>query len=44
MAMSPVVMLLHCTVCASIQVIDFKDTFADTLATLTDFNTNEMSN
>jgi hypothetical protein len=43
MAMSPVVMLLYCTVCASIQVLDFKDTFTDTVATLTDFNTHQMS-
>ncbi|MCO5355789.1 hypothetical protein [Acidovorax kalamii] len=42
MAMSPVVMLLYCTVCASIQVLDFKDTFADTSATLPEFNTQQM--
>jgi hypothetical protein len=43
MAMSPVVMLLYCTVCASIQVVDFKDTFYDTLVTVPELNTQKMS-
>jgi hypothetical protein len=37
--MSPVVMLLYCTVCASSQVLDFKETFPHTLEAMPEFNT-----